>query len=41
MIETRAVVFSSTSQLLPKPGIAWRIICGNKIRRKLMAALMP
>ena len=29
MTDTSAVVFSSTCQLLPRPGRAWRNICGK------------
>ncbi|MNJ56981.1 hypothetical protein D3C77_525520 [compost metagenome] len=41
MIDTRAVDLSSTSQLLPRPGRAKRISCGNSTRRKRCIRFRP
>ena len=39
--DKRAVVFRRTSQLLPKPGSACRIVCGSRIRQRTWSGLMP
>ena len=41
MTDTSAVVFISTSQLLPKPGSAWRIIAGKVMRKNTRAGVIP
>ncbi|MCY7316730.1 MAG: hypothetical protein LH480_14250 [Rubrivivax sp.] len=33
MMDTSAVALTITSQLLAKPGMAWRTICGSTMRR--------
>ncbi|MNE64966.1 hypothetical protein D3C80_1604100 [compost metagenome] len=39
--EISAVALVRTSQLLVKPGIARRIICGTSTRKKICRLLMP
>ncbi|MNV90174.1 hypothetical protein D3C71_1845310 [compost metagenome] len=39
--EINAVALVSTSQLLVKPGMAKRIICGTRMRKNTLLPLMP
>ncbi|MNJ70210.1 hypothetical protein D3C77_666490 [compost metagenome] len=39
--EISAVALVITSQLLVKPGIARRIICGTRMRKNTLVPLMP
>jgi hypothetical protein len=41
MIDTSAVALISTCQLLPIPGRAKRIICGNSTRTNTCRRFMP